>query len=42
MNLIFGSWLGGAIYLFFGVSIFDWKWWIFVIPTMILSELTKS
>jgi hypothetical protein len=40
--MIAGAYMGGALSILFGVHIFDWKWWVFFLPTVIIYEIGAS
>jgi hypothetical protein len=39
IRILYGSYLGGSISMVFNVGILDWRWWIVLLPTVILAEL---
>lgn len=38
-DYIYGIWLGGALSVIFGVGLFDIRWWLVVVPTIIFVRI---
>lgn len=35
-DYLFGLWLAGAVNAIFGAGLFDWRFWVVVLPTVAL------
>jgi hypothetical protein len=39
IRILYGAYLGGILSLLFDTNSFtDWRWWVVVIPTLLLAE----
>lgn len=38
IRIAYGAYLGGSVGFFLGGSLCDWRWFVIIIPTLLLAE----
>jgi len=42
IKIMNGGYLGCSLFLFYRSDLFDWRWWVVVIPTVLFAQLVKQ
>jgi len=42
IKILNGGYLSASLYLIYDATLFDWKWWAVVIPTVYIAQLDKQ